>query len=69
MQVKIGWGVVLIILLLIILKVFGIVPISWLWCFCPIWIPIGLGLIAYVAALVGIVICVIIRLISDFYRQ
>lgn len=68
MQVKIGWGVVLIILLLIIIKVLGIAPISWLWCFCPIWIPIGLGLIAYVTALVGIVICVIIRLISDFYR-
>jgi hypothetical protein len=69
MQVKIGWGVVLIILLLIILKVFGIAPIPWLWCFCPIWIPISLGLIAYIAALIGIVVCVIIRLISDFYRQ
>jgi hypothetical protein len=69
MQVKIGWGVIIIVLLLIIIKVFGILPISWLWCFCPIWIPLTFGLMAYIIELISIIIYVIVRLIYDFYHS
>lgn len=55
MKIKINLGGITIILttLLCILKVVGILKISWLWCFSLFWIPIAL-LIAILCLVVSV---------------
>ena len=51
MKIEIGSGVyLLVVLALAVLKVAGILSISWLWVLCPIWAPF-----AFVLAILGLV--------------
>jgi hypothetical protein len=54
-KINISGGTVLITALLCILKLTGILTISWWWCFCLFWLPF-----AIVLALLGLlfIICV-----------
>lgn len=57
---KINWLWVIIIML-ILLKAFGKIEISWLWCFAPLWISAAIG--------VGVwVICIIILFIHNMFK-
>lgn len=62
-SIKFGSATVLITALLCILKVTGYLSISWLWCFCLLWLPFALvlgviGLILVCAIIYAIVILV-----------
>lgn len=39
MKINMSSGTILVTALLCILKVIGIINISWWWCFCLIWLP------------------------------
>ena len=42
-NINFGGGTILLTALLCILKITGVLTISWWWCFCPIWIPFAIG--------------------------
>ena len=53
-----------IVIILVLLKVLGVIKISWMWVFCPIWIPLVLMLIWMVWLLVILVLAVILKFIE-----
>lgn len=62
-------------LTIIILKAFGLIDLSWIWIFAPIWVPVGL-IVAVAALFTSIFIIVmlvgtmvyIVEEISELYR-
>lgn len=65
MKIEVTRTPILITALLCILKLVGILNISWFWCFCLIWLPfaIVLGLIALMVIM--IIIYAIFYVISE----
>lgn len=67
-SIKVGSTTVLITALLCILKVMGYISISWLWCFCLLWLPFAMvfcvvGLI-FISAIVYVIFLLITSLIN-----
>ena len=54
-KINISGGTVLITALLCILKLTGILTISWWWCFCLFWLPFAI-LIGFLGLVVAIII-------------
>ena len=56
MKITVSSATIFITALLCILKLIGILNISWFWCFCLVWLPfaIFLGLIALIAIIIVI---------------
>ena len=53
MKINIGNGFILFTAFLCILKVIGVLPIHWIWCFSLIWIPFAIifGIIIAILAI------------------
>lgn len=68
-SIKFGSATVLITALLCILKVTGYLNISWLWCFCLLWLPFALvfGVIGLI--LVCAIIYIIVTLITELINK
>lgn len=56
MKITVSSATIFITALLCILKLIGILNISWLWCFCLVWLPFAilLGLMALIAVIIVI---------------
>lgn len=66
-----GWQLALT-ALLCILKLIGILPISWWWCFCLFWLPFAillalLGLVFIIAIIV--MLCVLITELIKILKE
>ena len=66
MKISIGISTIIITALLCILKVTGLINISWLWCFGLIWIPITLGLGLYALIIITLIVVIIGISLIDF---
>lgn len=67
MKITVSSATLLITALLCVLKVTGILNISWLWCFCLVWLPFAIligimGLIALMIVLYAIVYVIFERI-------
>ena len=53
MKINIGNGFILLTVFLCILKVMGVFPVHWIWCFSLIWMPFAIlfGLIVAILAI------------------
>lgn len=63
-----GWPL-FITALLCILKLTGVISISWWWCFCLFWLPFAILLILIGAVFVVSVIVIIVSLIIEFCKK
>lgn len=63
-----GWPL-FITALLCILKLTGVISISWWWCFCLFWLPFAILLILIGTVFVVSVIVVIVSLIIEFCKK
>ena len=54
-NINFGGGTILLTALLCILKITGILTISWWWCFCLFWLPFAI-LIGFLGLVVAIMI-------------
>ena len=68
-NINFGGGTILLTALLCILKITGVITISWWWCFCLIWLPFAilfaiLGLIVAVAV-PFLIIALIIEILNN----
>ena len=57
-KIPFPWFSVIITLLLCVLKLTGVISISWWWCFCLVWLPFAL-----IFAVIGICFIVLIATI------
>ena len=72
MSIEISWPLCVIAMALIIMKVSGVIVLSWLWVLSPIWLPF-----AFIAMLLGCFLCyallmgiaVLIATAFDFFRS
>ena len=69
MKVTYGSGTIILTALLCILKLIGVLSISWWWCFCLIWLPFAIlfGLIGLfvVIAVPFLIIALIIEILNN----
>ena len=69
MKVTYGSGTIMLTALLCILKLIGVLSISWWWCFCLIWLPFAIlfGLIGLfiVIAIPFLIIALIIEILNN----
>lgn len=69
MKVTYGSGTIILTALLCILKLIGVLSISWWWCFCLIWLPFAIlfGLIGLFVAIAVpfLVIALIIEILKN----
>ena len=68
-NIKFGKGTILLTALLCILKLTGVLTISWWWCFCLIWLPFAI-LFAILGVMVAIavpflIVALIIEILSN----
>ena len=59
-----GWPLLLT-ALLCVLKLTGILTISWWWCFCLLWLPFAILLGACIIILIFMIVIVLIKLFCD----
>lgn len=68
-NINFSCGTILLTALLCILKITGVLTISWWWCFCLIWLPFAIlfGLIGLfvVIAVPFLIIAVIIEILNN----
>ena len=69
MKVTYGSGTIILTALLCILKLIGVLSISWWWCFCLIWLPFAIlfGLIGLFVAIAVpfLIVAVIIEILKN----
>lgn len=69
MRVTYGSGTIILTALLCILKLIGVLSISWWWCFCLIWLPFAIlfGLIGLFVAIAVpfLIIALIIEILNN----
>lgn len=67
-KIPFPWFSVITTLLLCALKLTGVISISWLWCFCLVWLPFALIFaiigICFIVLIIAILIGLIIELIE-----
>ena len=68
-KINISGGTVLITALLCILKLTGILTISWWWCFCLFWLPLAVLFIFLGMAIVFIVLFLFIACIIEICKE
>ena len=68
-NIKFGKGTILLTALLCILKLTGVLTISWWWCFCLIWLPFAI-LFAILGVMVAIAVpFLIVALIIEIHNN
>lgn len=61
-----GIGILgIVVIVIIILKLFGLIHLSWIWILSPIWIPFTLIFIVAIIWIVGLGVSLIISSIKD----
>lgn len=63
-----GWPL-FITMLLCILKIAGIISISWWWCFCLFWLPFAIILVLVLILIALCVLWILISFIIEFCKQ
>jgi len=63
-----GWPL-LVTVLLCILKLTGIINISWWWCFCLFWLPFAIILAIVLIVIALCVLWILISFIIEFCKQ
>lgn len=66
MKISVGIGTIIITVLLCVLKVAGLITISWLWCFGLFWLPIALGIGLYILIIIMLIVVAIGISLIDF---
>lgn len=67
-KVQYPWFTILITGLLCILKVTGVLSISWWWCFCLVWLPFAMLFAILGAAFCILIIVLLIALIIELCK-
>lgn len=67
-SINIGGWPLLITALLCVLKLTGVINISWWWCFCLFWLPFVILFAIATVFLIALFVIIIISIIQEFIR-
>lgn len=68
-SINIGGWPLLITALLCVLKLTGVINISWWWCFCLFWLPFVILFAIATVFLIALFVIIIISIIQEFIRR
>lgn len=68
-SINIGGWPLLITALLCILKLTGVINISWWWCFCLFWLPFVILFAIAIVFLMVLFVIIVINIIQEFIRR